>query len=146
MVVLLLATFGTLGYLFLGRSGGSSAATGFVGADQQSAKAATTVVAAAQRVQRFAAVHAFDQVAIAQTEVLLRQRAALQSIASSSTGRQHQIANEALSTVGQAIDAVGRYRKAIAFTYRLSDAEAAHLDLASAVVSLNQEAQAWQRA
>ena len=146
VLVLLVATLGAVGYLFLGRGGSSSAATGFLGAEQQSVKAATTVVTAAHEVQRFAALHSFDLVATAQTEVLSRQLASLQSIASNSTGRQQQIANQAVSADQQAIDAVGRYRKAVAFTYRLADADAALRDLVDAVASLNQQAQAWQHA
>jgi hypothetical protein len=145
VLVLLIATIGTLAYLFLGRGSGSSAATGFVGAEQRSVTAVTTVVTAAQSVQRFAALHSFDVVVQAQGGVLNRQLAALRSIASSSSGRQQQIANEAVSTVRQTLDAMDRYRRAVAFTYRLADADTAHQDLDSAVASLKQEAQSWQQ-
>jgi len=43
--VLLIATLGAVGYLYLSRGGNSSAATGFVGANQESVKAIDTVVA-----------------------------------------------------------------------------------------------------
>ncbi|HSO97107.1 MAG TPA: hypothetical protein VLV81_13825 [Acidimicrobiia bacterium] len=146
MLVLLVATLGTVGYLFLNRGGTTSTASGFLGADQQSVKAATTVVAAAQAVQRFAALHSFDLVAQAQSAVLDRQLTSLRSIASSSTGRQKQIANETASTVQLALEAVDRYRRAVAFTYRLADAEQALQDLNNAVATLKQQAQAWQHA
>jgi hypothetical protein len=142
--VLLLATLGAVGYLYLSRGGSSSAATGFVGANQESVKAVDTVVAAAQPVQRFTELHAFDLIATAQTQVLSKQLSALQGVSAGASGRQKQIADEAIATVQQAIDAVGQYRKAVAFTYRLTDAEAAHQDLNNAVASLKQEAQAWQ--
>jgi hypothetical protein len=143
--VLLLATLGAVGYLYLSRSGSSAAATGFVGANQASVKAIDTVVAGAQPVQRFTELRTFDVLATAQSQVLSKQVTSLQSVSAGASGRQKQIADEAISTVRSAIDAVGRYRKAVAFTYRLSDAQAAHQDLDSAVASLKQEAQAWQR-
>jgi hypothetical protein len=143
-VVLLLATLGAVGYLYLSRSGSSSSATGFVGANQKSVKATSTVIAAAQGVQRFAELHAFDRIATAQIVDLFKQQATLQRVADSVSGRQKQIADESVTTVKQAVDAIGRYRKAVALTYRLSDAETAHQDLNSVVASLKQEAQAWQ--
>ena len=142
--MLLVATLGAVGYLYLSRGGSSSAATGFVGANQESVKAIDTVVAAAQPVQRFTELHAFDLLATAQGQILSRQLTSLQSVSAGESGRQKQITDEAVATVQQAIDAVGRYRKAVAFTYRLTDAESAHQDLNNTVASLKQEAQAWQ--
>ena len=142
--MLLVTTLGAVGYLYLSRGGGSSAATGFVGANQESVKAIDTVVAAAQPVQRFTELNAFDLIATAQSQILSRQVTALQSVSAGASGRQKQIADEAIATVQQAIDAVGQYRKAVAFTYRLADAQSAHQDLNNTVASLKQEAQAWQ--
>jgi hypothetical protein len=142
--VLLAATLGAVGYLYLSRGGGNSSATGFVGADQESVKAANTVVMAARDVQRFKEIGAFDHIATAQLVALFKQQATLQNIAAGASGRQRQLADEAVTTVKQAEDAVGRYRKAVGFTYRLSDAESAQQDLNSAVASLKQQAQAWQ--
>jgi len=143
--VLLVATLGAVGYLYLSRGGGNSSATGFVGANQESVKAADTVVRAAQDVQRFKELSAFDHIATAQIVVLFKQQTTLQNIAAGASGRQKQLAGEAVTTVKQAVDAIGRYRKAVALTYRLSDAETAQQDLNNAVASLKQEAQAWQR-
>lgn len=144
MLVLVLATLAAAGYLYLARSSGSGSATGFLGANQQSVKAAGTVITAADRVQRFAEAHAFDLIATDQIHTLSLQRTTLQSIAARASGRQKQIANEAVSTVQQAIDGVDRYRLAVAFTYRLNEADAAHQDLNNAIASLRQQAQAWQ--
>jgi hypothetical protein len=144
VLVLVLATLATVGYLYLARGTGGGNSTGFLGANQESVKAAGTVITAADRVQRFAALHAFDVVAFAQQHVLSQQRAKLQSVAAGASGRQQQIANEAVTSVQHAIDAVGQYRKAVALTYRLADADTAHQDLTNAVASLQQQAQAWQ--
>ena len=113
-------------------------------ANQQSVKAADTVVTAAAGVQRFAELHSFDLIATAQVQILSQQLTKFQSIEAGASGRQKQIATEAVSTVKQAIDAVGQYRKAVAFSYRLADADTAHQDLNTAVASLKQQAQAWQ--
>jgi hypothetical protein len=144
VLVLVLATLAAVGYLYLARGSSSDNATGFLGANQQSAKATGTVITAADRVQRFAELHAFDVVAFAQQHVLTQQLATLQSIEAGASGRQKQIAGETVTTVKQAIDAVGRYREAVAVTYRLADANTARQDLSNAFVSLQQQAQAWQ--
>ena len=144
MLVLVLATLAAAGYLYLGRGSSSGSATGFLGANQQSVKATGTVITAADRVQRFVELHAFDAVAFAQQRVLTQQLATLQSIEAGVSGRQKQIAGETVTTVKQAIDAVGQYREAVAVTYRLADANTAHQDLSNAFVSLQQQAQAWQ--
>ncbi|HEY5165522.1 MAG TPA: hypothetical protein VIJ44_06190, partial [Acidimicrobiia bacterium] len=143
VLVLVLATLAAAGYLYLARSS-SGSATGFLGANQQSVKAASTVITAADRVQRFAELRAFDLIATEQIHTLFQQRTTLQSIAARALGRQKQIANEAVSTVQQAIDSVDRYRLSVAITYRLNDADAAHQELNNAIASLQQQAQAWQ--
>jgi hypothetical protein len=144
VLVLVLATLAAAGYLYLTRGGNTAGATGFVGADQQSVKAIDTVVTAADGVQRFAGLHPFDVTATAQIQVLSRQLTALQHIAAGASGRQKQIADDAVTTVRQAIDAAAQYRKAVAFTYRLADADSAHQDLNNAVASLKQQARDWQ--
>jgi hypothetical protein len=142
--VLLLASLGAVGYLYVSRSGSSSSATGFVGADQESAKAVVTVRTAAQNVQRFKELHAFDVTARAQIQTLSRQLTKLESIAAGASGRQKQIADKAVTTVKEVIYGVGQYRKALASTYRLVDAAAAERGLDYAVANLKQQAQAWQ--
>jgi hypothetical protein len=144
VLVLVLATLGAVGYLYLSRGGSSSNATGFVGADQESVKAVDTVMAAAQNVQRFEELHAFDVTARAQIQTLSQQLTKLQSIAAGASGRQQQIANQAVKTVNEIIFGVGQYRKAVASSYRLVDAETARQGLDYAVTSLQQQAQAWQ--
>ena len=144
MLVLVLATLGAVGYLYLSRGGSSSNATGFVGADQESVKAVDTVMAAAQNVQRFEELHAFDVTARAQIQTLSQQLTKLQSIAAGASGRQQQIADKAVTAVQYSVYGVGQYRKAVASSYRLVDAETARQGLDYAVVSLQQEAQAWQ--
>jgi hypothetical protein len=144
VLVLVLATLAVAGYLYLARGGSSANATGFLGADQQSVKAADTVIAAAGSVQRFTELGAFNRVATEQIHTLFVQRATLQSIEAGASGRQKQIANEAVSAVQQAIVGADRYRLSVALTYRLNDADAAHQDLSNAIASLHQQAQAWQ--
>jgi hypothetical protein len=144
VLVLVLATLAAVGYLYLARGASTANATGFLGANQQSVKAAGTVITAADRVQRFTELHSFDVVAFAQQDVLSQQLAKLRSIETGASGRQQQIAGETVTTVKQAIDAIGQYRKAVSLTYRLADADTAHQNLTNAVASLQQQAQAWQ--
>ncbi len=140
----MLATLTAAGYLYLARGGSSANATGFLGANQQSVKATDTVIAAAGRVQRFAELHSFDVMTLGQIQVLSRQLTTLQGIAASASGRQKQIADEAVTAVKLAIYWVGLYRQAVAFTHRLVDADTAHQQINDAVASLKQQAQAWQ--
>jgi murein L,D-transpeptidase YcbB/YkuD len=144
VLILVVATLAGVGYLYLARGGSSANATGFLGANQQSVKAATTVITAARGVQRFTELRAFDLIATAQIHTLFVQRTTLQGIEAGASGRQKQIANEAVSSVQQAIDSADRYRRSVALTYRLNDANAAHQQLNNAIASLRQQAQAWQ--
>jgi hypothetical protein len=144
VLVLVLATLAVAGYLYLARGDSSANATGFLGANQQSVQATDTVIAAAGRVQRFLEVHSFDLTARAQLQVLSRQLTKLQGIAASASGRQKQIADESVTTVKEVIDDVGVYRKAVASTYRLVDANQARRGFDDAIASLHQQAQAWQ--
>lgn len=144
MVVLLLATLAAVGYLYLSNRGNGANATGYLGATQQSIKAAATVVTAGTHVQRFSELHTFDVTATAQVQILSQQLTKLQSAEAGASGRQKQIAGDSVNTVQQALDAIGRYRKAVAFTYRLADADTARQDLATAVAALKQQAQQWQ--
>lgn len=147
MLVLVLATIGAAGYLYLSRtSTTSSTGGGLVGSEQRVVKAADTLAAGAQRVQRFATLKSFDLIAQGQVINMTREMTALQHIEAGASGRQKQIAGQAVTDVQQAIDATLAYRKAIVFTYRLSDAASAHTDLLSAIADLKQQAQAWQHA
>ncbi len=144
MLVLLLATVGAVGYLYLNRGGGGTTATGYLGANQASVKAIEGVLGAGAKVQRFAELHNFDGIAIMETQNLQVQQQKVQQAESGASGRQKQVAGDTGNTLQQAIDAVGQYRKAVAFTYRLVDADTARQELASVVASLNQQAQQWQ--
>jgi cysteinyl-tRNA synthetase len=139
-----LATLGTVGYLYLNRGGSGSTATGYLGANQASVKAVENVIAAGATVQRFAELHTFDVAASLEAESLSSQLTKLQQAQSGVSGRQKQIASDSANSVQQAIDAIAQYRKAVAFTYRLVDADTARQALESVVVSLNQQAQQWQ--
>jgi hypothetical protein len=140
---LVLTTVTALGYLYLTR-GGSATGTGLVGSEQRVVKSARTITEAAATVQRFGELHAFDLTALTQIHAISLEQAQLQTIAAGASGAQQQIANQAASDVKQAIDAAIRYRRAIAFTYRLADADTALQDLNNALTDLHRQAQAWQ--
>ena len=147
MLVLVLATIGAAGYLYLSRSSStSSTGGGLVGSEQRVVKSADTLTAAAQRVQRFATLRSFDLVAQDQVQVMSRELTALQHIEAGASGRQKAIAGQAVTDVREAIYATLLYRKAVAFTYRLSEAAQAHQYLNNAIADLKQQAQAWQHA
>jgi hypothetical protein len=145
VLVLILATVGAVGYFYV--AGGSAASTsGFVGAEQRFVAATQAITTAAQKVQRFTELHTFDLAAQAQIATMSTELTNLQRIDAGASGRQRQIADQTVSVAQQAIDAAGRYRRAVALTYRLVDANTARQDLSNAVRTLDQQAQAWQHA
>jgi hypothetical protein len=144
VLVLVLATLAAVGYLYLARGGSRASATGFLGANQQSIEATDTVITAAGRVQRFAELHAFDLTATTQRRVLAQQLTKLEGIAASASGPQKQIADQSVTTVKEVIFGVDLYRKAVASTYRLVDADQARRGFDYAVASLQRQAQAWR--
>ena len=141
----MLATIGAAGYLYLSRgstSGGST--TDFVQVDQRFVADAEAIPVAAQQVHRFAELHVFDQAATYATAAMSQELGHLQAIASGASGSQKAIADQAVTSAQQALDAAGRYHRAVAFTYRLIDSDNAAHDLSSAIASLKQQINAWR--
>jgi hypothetical protein len=142
--VLLVVTVAAAAYFLVGRSSsGAGTANDFVHVDQRIAATARSLPVAAQRVQRFTELHQFDAFAGAaitqmnkDLEVLTRLRA------NESAAGQHIIDTSGAATQS-AIDAAGRYRSALAFSYRLANADQARQDLEAAAATLDQQAQAW---
>jgi hypothetical protein len=146
VLVLVLATVAAGGYFLVGRSSGRTASTSndFVHTDQRIATSARALPTAAQHVQRFLELHQFDTTATAAIAQMNTDRDTLQTIAASQSGNAKQTADQAVTAANQAIDAADRFRRAVAFTYRLADADTARQDLLAAVATLDQQAKAWQ--
>jgi hypothetical protein len=147
VLILILATIGAGGYLYLNRGSSSSGSTtDFVQVDQRFIADAYAIPGAARQVHRFAELHAFDQSAIFAMAAMAQEFGHLQAIAGDASGNQKAIADQAVTTAQQALDAVGQYHKAIAFTYRLIDADTAAHDLSTAIASLKHQITAWRHA
>ena len=143
-MLLLVASLAVGAYLVVGRRGTSSASsTDFVGTTTALITVAQSVPVAAQKVQRFLELHSFDLDAQAALGQLQTDENRLQSIAHNQSGPARQIADQAVTAGNHAIDAVGRFREAVAFSYSLSRANTAVQDLDAAIVSLQQELKAW---
>jgi len=56
----------------------------------------------------------------------------------------HLIADLLHVNLRRALDVAGQYHKAIAFTYRLADADSAARDLNAAIATLKQQMSAWR--
>lgn len=143
-MVLAVATLVAVGYLYLTRGSSSPTAGGLVGAQQRVVRSADDITTAAGKVQRFGELHSFDLVALTQIHAMSLELSNMQSIAAGASGAQQPIANQAVSDVKQAIDAAIRYRRAVAFTYRLVDADSATQDLNTALTDLHRQANLWQ--
>lgn len=147
MLILVLATAGAAGYLYLNRGGASGGSTtDFVQVDRRFIADAEAIPAFAQQVHRFAELHTFDVGAGWRMAAMAQEIGHLEAIAGGASGNQKQIADQAVSLARQALDAVGVYRKAVAFSYKLVDADSAQRDLNSALATLKQQASAWGRA
>ncbi len=143
----MLATIGAAGYLYLSRGSSSSGSTtDFVQVDQRLIADAYAIPGAAQQVHRFAELNAFDQGVNWRLAAMAQELGHLQAIASGASGSQKAIADQAVTAAQQALDAAGQYHKAIAFTYRLVDADTASHDLSTAIASLKQQITAWRHA
>ncbi len=147
MALLLVATVLAGGYFLSTRGGSSSGSsvptTNFVGVTQRLATSARSLPAAATKVQRFLELHQFDSMAVATIASIDNDRDLLIKFAGTQTGSARTIADDAVNAANQAADAAANYRQALAFTYRLSDAQAAAHDLTSAAATLDTQAQAW---
>jgi hypothetical protein len=146
VLVLLMTTVIAGGY-FLSTRGGtspsSSSATDFVSVTRRLATSARSLPPAAENVQRFTELHQFDVVALATIARIDQDRDLLIKFAGTQTGSARTIADQATNAANQAADAAANYREAVAFTYRLSNAQSAAQDLMSAAATLDAQAQAW---
>ena len=145
VVLLLVASLAAGAYLLLGRGGGSgsSGSQGFVATSQSLVDAAVAVPHDAQKVQRFLALHTFDEEAIQNLTVMHHALSQLQAIATQQSGSARQLADSTVAAGQQAIDAVTRFRQAVAFTYQLGSANAAQQDLAAALATIQHNIKAW---
>jgi len=147
VLVLVLATVGAVGYLYLSRGGTSGGSTtDFVQVDRRFVAAAQAIPAAAQQVHRFAELHVFDMVAGAKIGVMSRALTNLQHIDAGASGGQKQVADQAVDAAQRAIYAAGVYKISVAYTYRLVDADSARQVLDDTVATLQQQITAWQHA
>ena len=128
------------------RSSASRTPKDFVHTTRRIVQEAQSLPVLASRVQRFTELHAFDQSANAVVAAMERDVFRLHQIASGSSGSQKSVADQAGTAADQALDAATRYRKAVAFTYRLGNASRAQGDLNAAVDTLNQQVRAWAHA
>jgi hypothetical protein len=150
IVVLLLVTVIAGSYFLATRGGGSTSspsasATDFVSVTRRVATSARSLPVTATKIQRFLEVHQFDLVAIPIIASIDRDRDRLIKFAGTQTGTARGIADQAVNAANQAADAAANYREAVAFTYRLSNAQSAARDLASAAATLDAQAQAWSK-
>jgi hypothetical protein len=148
IVLLLLASLAVGAYFLLGRHSGSGSGSsqGFVATSQNLVTAADNVPMAAEKVQRFLELHTFDNDAlkyIGEMQVYLDQ---LESIAKQSSGSQRQIADAQVTAAKQAITAATQFRQAVAFTYKLSGANAAEQTLNLALAGIEHNIKAWNQA
>ncbi len=143
--MLLLATIGAVGYLYLNRGSTSSGSTtDFVQVDGRFIADAEAIPVAAQQVHRFAELHGFDLGVNWRIAAMARELGHLQAIAGGASGNQKAIADQAVTVAQHALDVAGQYHKAIAFTYRLADADSAARDLNAAIATLKQQMSAWR--
>jgi len=143
-VVLLVASLAVGAYLLRrGGGSGSSGSQGFVATSQSLVDAAVAVPRDAQKVQRFLALHTFDEAAIQNLTVMHNAESQLQAIAKQQSGAARQLAASTVAAGQQAIDAVARFRQAVAFTYALGSANAARQDLAAALAIIQHNIKVW---
>jgi len=144
-VLLVVASLLAGAYLLLSRGGGSGASgsQGFVGTSQTLVTAAEAVPADAQKVQRFLELQQFDRDATTYLYAMSFSVDELKAIAQQQSGSAHQLVESTITAGQQAVDAVTRFRRAVAFTYSLSDANAARQDLDAALATIQQNIKAW---
>jgi len=147
IVLLLIATLGVGTYFLLGRknSSGASKPTGFVATSQNFITSGQNLMEAAKQVQRFLELHNFDNQAlksIVEMQVDLNQFA---TIAQQSSGTQRQLAEAQVTTAKQAITAATQFRQAVAFSYKLSNANTARQTLGVALGAIEHNLTAWNR-
>jgi hypothetical protein len=146
ILLLALATVGAAGYLVTNRSSGTTATShDFVHTAERVATTARSLPAAAQNVQRFTELHAFDVKTRVIIDGMTLDVNRLRQLAAGVSGSARLIADQAATAGDEAIAAARRYHDAVAFTYRLSNAEAARQDLEAAAATLDQQAKAWAR-
>jgi hypothetical protein len=146
ILLLVLATVAAAGYLVTNRSSGAPVASNdFVHTAERVGTAARSLPPAAQNVQRFTELHSFDLKARVIIDGMTLDVNRLHQLAAVASGSAKLIADQAASAGDQAIAAARRYHDAVAFTYRLSNAEAAKQDLDAAAATLDQQAKAWSR-
>jgi hypothetical protein len=147
VLLLVVTTIAGVGYLVATRnssSGGrASNPNDFVHTSAAVALQARTLPFEAAQVQRFAQLHSFD--AAAQRTIAMMQAGTdrLHRFATTATGNRQPVAAQAAAAGDQAVDAAGRYRRAVAFSYRLANADTAEQDLLAAATTLDQQAKAW---
>ncbi len=145
MLVLIVVTIAGVGYVLAtrGKSTSSGTPTDFVHTSQAVAQQARMVPAEAAQVQRFSQLHTFDLEAQRTIAMMQAGTDRLHRFATTATGNQKALAEAAATAGDQAIDAAGRYRQAVAFSYRLGNASTAERDLLAAAATLDQQAKAW---
>lgn len=147
-MLLLIASVAVAAYLLIGRHSGSGSSnpTGFVATSQSFLTAGQSVTDEAKQVQRFLELHTFDEQAlkrIGEMQVYLNQ---FESIAQQSSGTQRQLADAQVTAARQAIAAATQFRQAVAFSYKLSNANTAQQTLGLALAAVEHNLKAWNRA
>jgi hypothetical protein len=145
VLLLIVVTIAGVAYVVASRkSGGTSGRpSDFVHTSEAVAQQARMLPLEAAQVQRFAQLHSFDVAAQHTTAMMQAGTDRLHRFATTATGNRQQVAEHAAVAGDQAIDAAGRYRRAVAFSYRLTNATAAEQDLLAAATTLDQQAKAW---
>lgn len=135
------------GALLLLRGGSDTAAGGgFGGSHERVVAAASQVPAAAVDVQRERELDAFNQRINALISEMWLSHDTFKSLARGSEGQPRVIARAATATTLKAIHATDDFRKAIAFSNRLAEADKAQGRLDVAVAALDRQAAAWKKA
>ena len=148
-MLLLVASVAAGVYLLLGRhsrTGPTTHAPAFATTSQNLMTAALSVPAEAQKVQRFLELHTFDADALRSIGTMQGYANELETIASHASGARLPLAEAQVTAAQQAITAVTQFRQAVAFSYKLSNANAARQTLDLALAAMAHNVKAWSRA
>jgi hypothetical protein len=145
VLLLLVLTIGGVAYVLAtrGKSASSGTPNDFVHTSAAVAQQARSLPFEAAQVQRFAQLHSFDLAAQQTIAMMQTETDRLHRFAATATANQKPVAEQAAAAGDQAIDAAGRYRQAVAFSYRLGNANTAEQDLLATAATLDQQAKAW---
>jgi hypothetical protein len=145
VIVLVVATVGAAGYFLVLRNGAEGATGDFASAHQRVVAAARAVPGAATEVHRFLELDRFNASIDHVVNEMNAGRGVFDQLARSEEREERDIAAAASEATQRATTATNDFRKAIAFTNRLVEAQAAQKELDDAVAELDHQASAWEQ-